>query len=383
MKKVLLMILTATFLVNLAAGKEFSNKSVQEVVKNMTVGWNLGNTLDATDGGASLNSETSWNMPKTTREMIQNLAESGIKTIRIPVSWANHMNKEDYTINPEWTARVKEIVDWAIAEDMYVIINSHHDNGTSATSLGKCCGYYPNSKNYEESERFLTNLWSQICVTFNNDYDEHLIFETMNEPRLRNTADEWWFDSKKTTCRDAADCLNRLNQVCVDTIRKSGGNNAKRFIMIPALQASPDSALSPFFKMPSDTEKGHLILSVHMYSPYSFAMESPGATVYSEAHKAELQNMFNRLNSRFIKAGYPVIVGEYGATNKNNLEDRVKWFNDFLTISRNFGITSCLWDNGIWQVYGKDYSEHFGYFNRSKGIWYFPEIHDAIIESTK
>lgn len=362
--------------------KSFSDVSAKDTVVNMVTGWNLGNTLDATNGGNSLSSETSWQQPLTTQEMIHNLAVSGIKTIRIPVSWANHMNKENYTVDPAWTSRVKQIVDWAIAENMYVIINSHHDNGISATSLSKACGYYPNTKNYEESERYLVNLWSQICLAFNSGYDEHLIFETMNEPRLRNTSDEWWFDSTKTACRDAADALNKLNQVCVDTIRKSGGNNAKRFIMIPALQASPDSALTAFFKMPKDDAAGKLILSVHMYSPYSFAMESPGVKVYTESHKQELATMFSRLNSRFIKAGYPVIVGEYGATNKNNLDDRVKWFSDFISISRSYGITSCLWDNGSWNVTGTDYSEHFGYYNRNEGTWYFPEIIQAILSNS-
>lgn len=363
--------------------KEFSGITVMEAVKDMTAGWNLGNTLDATGSGNSVNSEMSWGQPKTTQKMIKDLAASGIKTIRIPISWANHMDKKDYTVNPAWMTRVKEIVDWAIEEDMYVIINAHHDNGESAAKLNQACGYYPNTTNYAESERFLVNVWTQVSLAFNNGYDEHLVFETMNEPRLKNTANEWWFDANNEKCQDAAESLNKLNQACVDAIRATGGNNQKRFISVPGLQASPDSALAGAFHMPQDDEPGKIILSVHMYTPYSFAMESPGAVHYTAAHKAELTKMFSRLNANFVEKGYPVIVGEYGATNKDNLEDRVNWFTDFITISRQYGMTCCLWDNGVWELNGKDYSEHYGFYNRLEGTWYFPEILDAIISSAK
>lgn len=360
--------------------KDFSAITVKEAVIDMKTGWNLGNTLDAT-GGSTLRSETSWGMPQTTKEMIEGLANSGIKTIRIPVSWAKHMDRSTYTVNQEWMLRVKEIVDWAIDCDMYVIINTHHDNGFSPITLNQCTGYYPSSKHFEESERFLTNVWSQICLAFNNGYDEHLIFETMNEPRLAGTGHEWWFDGSAAECKDAADALNRLNQVVVDTIRASGGNNQKRFISVPGLQASPDSALNPAFVMPTDDEPGKLILSVHIYAPYPFAMQSPGETRYTVSHKANLAQYFKRLNVSFVQKGYPVIIGEYGATNKNNLEDRVAWVTDFITLSRQYGMTSCLWDNGIWELTSDDYNEHFGFYNRTEASWFFPEIHEAIINS--
>ena len=347
----------------------------------MTVGWNLGNTFDAT-GGSGLGSETSWGQPKTTKAMIDGLATSGIKTIRIPVSWARHMDKKTYTIDKDWMMRVKEVVDWAIGNGMYVIINSHHDNGASAKQLAACGGYYPNSTNYEESERYLVNVWTQIGKAFNNGYDEHLIFETMNEPRLAYTTHEWWFDANAAECKDAAQSLNKLNQAALNAIRATGGNNIKRFVMIPALQASPDSAFASAFKMPEDDAPGKLILSVHMYTPYDFAMESPGSTSYTAQHNSTLKYYFSKLNSMFVVKGYPVVVGEYGATNKNNLEDRVEWFTDFLQISRQYGISTCLWDNGNWQVFNNDYNEHYGYYNRSNQTWYFPEILEAMINAT-
>ncbi|MBR1639857.1 MAG: glycoside hydrolase family 5 protein [Treponema sp.] len=359
--------------------KDFKANSAIETVKDMKTGWNLGNTLDAT-GTKRITSETSWGQPKTTKAMIDGLAASGMKTIRIPTSWHNHIIDSNYTIDPKWMARVKEIVDWAIENDMYVILNSHHDNHSSPSAMKKGSGYYPNSTNYEESKAFLENIWSQICLAFNNGYDEHLVFETMNEPRLCGTGHEWWFDPNASECKDAAENLNKLNQVVVNTIRSSGGNNEKRFIACPGLQASPDSALADAFKMPEDIEKGRLIVSVHMYSPYKFAMESPGAKDYTTQMSRENAATFKRLADKFVANGYPVYIGEYGATNKNNLEARTAWFHDFIKFTKAHGIPCILWDNAVWKVSGNDYNEHFGYYDRNNQSWYFPEILDAIME---
>ncbi len=356
--------------------KPFKATNAMDTVVDMTVGWNLGNTLDAPN-------ETAWGQPLTTKEMMDGLVKAGVKTIRIPVSWSTHLIDTNYTINAAWMYRVKEIVDWAIEDGLYVIINSHHDNWGTNKAMPKAKGYYPNSTNYEESARYLTNIWSQICIAFNNGYDEHLIFETMNEPRLRGTPNEWNFMPGITACRDAADTLNKLNQVVVNTVRASGGNNQKRFIMCPGLAASPDSALASAFVMPEDDEAGKLILSVHMYTPYRFAMESPGETKFTAGHKGELRSIFNRLKSKFIDQGYPVVIGEMGATNKNNLEDRVAWADFFVTESRKLGMTSVLWDNGSWQVKGTDYSEKYGYYSRRTQIWFFPEFIQAMVNAAK
>lgn len=362
--------------------KTFGNVTVIDTVKDMKTGWNLGNTLDAT-GKKDLSSETSWSQPKTTKEMIDGLAKSGMKTIRIPTSWANHIIDDKYTIDPNWMARVKEIVDWAIADDMYVILNTHHDNYSKNSKMAYGNGYYPSTENYDESVKYLTNVWAQISLAFNNGYDQHLIFETLNEPRPCGTNEEWWYNKNSKISQDAADCINKFNQEILNTIRASGGNNNKRFVSCPGIAASPDSALAEQFKMPVDNAKGKLIVSVHMYSPYNFAMESPGLKSFTPMMGSELAKMFKRLNEKFIVNGYPVIIGEYGATNKNNLEARVSWFHYFLKYSRMYGMTSCLWDNGVWYLNSNDYSEHFGYYNRKKQEWYFPEILKAIQEETK
>ena len=369
----------------------FGKVSGFELTKNMTIGWNLGNTLEAT-GTSGMASETSWSQPHTEKAMIDGLAATGIKTIRIPVSWHNHItDKQTYTIDTEWMKRVKTVVDWAIEDGMYVIINAHHDNNDNPSKMKRATGYYPNNDNLVESQRFLYNVWGQIASAFNEGYDEHLIFETMNEPRPAGTNCEWWY-SGDARCIEAAKCLNIMNQTALDAIRASGGNNASRFVMCPALQASENAATTSAFKMPEDIEQNkgtnRLILSVHAYTPYSFAMESPGETVFTDAHKAELNTMFSKLKKKFIDNGYPVVIGEYGATNKDNLKDRLAWFDFYISTAKSYGIPCLLWDNGVWQTRttgdGKpDYSEGYGYYNRTAQKWYFPEITETMIKASK
>lgn len=358
--------------------KAFSDVTAIDQVYNMKTGWNLGNTLDAINA-KNLGSETSWGQPKTTKEMIDGLAASGIKTIRIPTSWSNHIIDTNYTIDPKWTARVKEIVDWAIEDGMYVILNSHHDNWAIPAQMQPGKGYYPNQDNLELSKDYLRNVWTQIGLAFNDGYDEHLVFETMNEPRQRGTDHEWWTDQNCSTCTEAIKCLNEMNQVALDAIRATGGNNAKRFVMIPGLRAAFDSIMNPLFVLPTDVEEGRLIMSIHMYDPYNFAMGVPGDIQLTQKHLYGLKSTFDQLNTKYIKNGIPVVVGEYGATNKDNLEDRVAWFKFFINYSRKYGICSVLWDNGAYSP-SRTEGEKFGFYNRKAASWYFPEIIDVINE---
>ena len=365
--------------------KTFNESRAIELVRDMKNGWNLGNTFDATGGGNSLKSETSWGQPKTTKEMIDGIAAAGFKTIRIPVSWYQHISDSKYTIYPAWMSRVKEVVDWAIADGLYVVINIHHDNYGKDAKMPALAGFYPTDENFENSADFVCNIWAQISLAFNNGYDEHLIFETLNEPRLAGTGEEWWYNPLSPKSQKAMNNLNKLNQAILDVIRDSGGNNKKRLVAFPSLQASPEAALAETFKMPQDYDgsKERLIVSVHMYTPYSFAGESPGIREYSDNVKKEFTSMFKKLDEHFIKNGYAVYIGEYGATNKNNLEDRIAWFRDFVREAGVYGMPCFLWDNGYWRVEEEKYAEHFGFYNRNAQTWYFPEILEAIISESK
>lgn len=368
--------------------------SAAQIVEKMKFGWNLGNTFDATAGGDTTNgwagankslgikTETNWGMPKTTQEMIKGLKESGISTIRIPISWHDHIDK-NYNIDPEWMARVKTVVDWAMDEELYVIINIHHDN-VAAKSLkdNSRKGFCPALKCREESKRYISKIWQQVTATFNEGYDKHLIFEVMNEPRLPGDPHEWNWVSSCKTCNDAMDCINEYNQLCVDTIRASGGNNAERLLMIPSYVASPGAACSSKFKMPEDPANC-LALSVHMYTPYDFAMKDKGGDrTFMQKHKNDLDYWFKELNAKFVQKGIPVIIGEMGATNKDNLEEREKWFTYFCTKAKSYSMAAILWDNGIWKVpASKSYSELYGFYNRKNQTWYFPTLIEAAVKA--
>lgn len=349
-----------------------------EITYDMKTGWNMGNTLDAT--GMGLSSETYWGQPKTTKEMIDGLAKSGFKVIRIPTTWHNHIIDLNYTIDPLWMARVKEIVDWAIGNDMYVVLNTHHDNHSSGAVMLYKQGYYPTLAAEEESLSFLTNVWKQIALAFNNGYDEHLVFETMNEPRLCGTQHEWNYSSTNTFTTEAQNEINKFNQEILNVIRASGGNNAKRLVMVPGYACATAPVLSNEFVLPEDPAN-MVGVTVHMYTPYVFAMDPKGTSTYTPRMATELQTTFKQLENKFVKNGIPVYIGEYGATNKENDADRIQWFNTFIRQTRKMGIPCMLWDNQAYKIDANGYSEKYGYYNRYNQTWFVPEITKTIMDA--
>ena len=181
--------------------------------RTLKAGWNLGNTFDAQDEGkgvASRDYETYWSGAKTSKELIHALKEAGFNLIRIPVSWHNHVSGEDYTVDEAWMKRIRQVAQWVADEDMYFIINIHHDNSKKYL--------YPDSDHYEQSEKYVAAIWSQVADAF-ADFDDHCIFESMNEPRLVGSNYEWWLNTNAAECVDAAGCINRLNQKFVETVR--------------------------------------------------------------------------------------------------------------------------------------------------------------------
>ena len=352
------------------SGDTLKNADTEAILEDMGLGWNLGNSLDAT-GGSGLDTETSWSNPKTTQALIDKVKSLGFNTVRVPVSWGKHVSGDNYTIDSAWLARVKEVVDYCYKNDMYVILNIHHDTKSSASASG--AGYYPRSSAYSSSEKFVTSVWSQMAEYF-KDYDYHLIFETLNEPRLIGTGYEWWFNkwSIPSEVKDAIDCINRLNQKAVDTIRDTGSNNRGRLIMCPGYDASIDGATVSGFKLPTDISgnKNRIALSVHAYSPYNFAMNvgSGSTSTYTSSIKNELQGLFSTLKSNFRDKGIPVVIGEFGSTDKNNTAERVKWATDYTALAKKNNIPCVLWDNNAFAVYNGNNivlnSEYHGYINR-------------------
>ena len=338
----------------------------------MGTGWNLGNTFDATGAVEDeMTLETYWCGVETTEGMIDLLAKTGFRTLRLPVSWHDHVSGEDFTISAAWLDRVQQVADWALARGMVVILNTHHDVDPAY--------YYPDEAHYASSERYITAIWRQLAERF-RDYDEHLIFESMNEPRLKDTKHEWWFNQASAECVEAAECINRLNQAFVDTVRESGGANATRYLMVPAYDASPDTASGSFFHLPEDKADNRLIVSVHAYTPYNFALDAGGVdqfSVSSTRSTGDIDKFMNALYNKYIAQGVPVVIGEYGARLKGmNLQDRVNFAAYYVASATARGIPCCWWDNNAFGGSG----ENFGLLRRAKENWLFPDIVLAILQ---
>ena len=265
--------------------------------------------------------------------------------------------------------RVKEVVDWCRACDLYVIVNTHHDNDEK--------WYYPDSAHLEQSKTYLTAVWTQIAEAF-KDYDEHLILESMNEPRLVGTNYEWWIDKNNEQCKDAVSCINTLNQIFVDTVRASGGNNANRWLLCPGYAASADGALNDGFTLPGDPAN-RIIVSVHAYTPYNFALNAAGTGDFSctdQMDQRSVTDFMDSLYSKFIYNGTPVLIGEFGARDKSNLEARVQFSAYYVAAARARGISCCWWDNNAFSGSG----ENFGLLKRQDNVFMYPAIVQAMVK---
>lgn len=366
--------------------KEIPDNEALKFVADMKTGWNLGNTLEAYNGNSNpekeLASEEAWGNPLTTQAMIDEVQKAGFQTIRIPITWRGHVTiseNGEITVSQAWLDRVKEVVDYAYNNGMYVIINTHHD---IALEDGYYAGYYPSSEKYEWSEKYLTTIWTAMAETF-RDYDEHLIMESMNEPRLVETTYEWYFQAGTAECKDAAESINRLNQKFVDTVRATGGNNAERYLMLPGYDASLDGAATELYQLPSDSADNKLIVSVHAYTPYNFALQAPGESgstdvfsIDSSSSTADIDYLMKKLYDKYVSNGIPVVIGEYGAREKNaNLQDRLDYYVYYVSSARASGITCCVWDNNAFSGTG----ENFGLLRRRVCSWLYPEIVEAIM----
>ena len=348
-------------------------------VKEMKIGVSLGNTFDAyKDTGLSneMDTETAWVSIKTSKSMIQAFHKAGFETIRIPVSWHNHVD-EDYNISEQWAARVNEVVDWAIEDGMHVILNIHHDNHEEAN------GFYPDKAHLEQSRKYVKKIWEQLAERY-KDYDDKLIFESLNEPRLVGNQYEWWFPAGNEEVKEATECINELNQLFVDTVRASGGNNATRYLMCPGYDASPDGALHSDYKVPTDTPemegKHHIMVSVHAYTPYTFALDLNGTSYFSaekESSTKDIDSFMDRLYNRFVVKEIPVVIGEFGALDKKgNLQERVDYSAYYIAAAKARGMTALWWDNNAFSGNG----ENFGLLYRMGGYFVYQDIVDALMK---
>lgn len=315
-----------------SAEADFS-QNAWDIVEDIVFGWNLGNSLDAYDGTemtiGDLSSETCWGNPVTTPELVALVKSTGVNAIRVPVTWYNHMDPETLQIDEAWMKRVEEVVNYVLDADLYCILNVHHDKGEKGWLNADLNGY-------EEDERIFIAIWQQIAARFEK-YDGKLLFEGYNE--ILNNQKNWV--SPNQACLDAA---NKLNQAFVDTVRASGCNNSRRVLVINTYAAQPNSLITKGLVVPQDALPDRIIVEAHVYQPYEFTSEFyPQVKTWS---KATLDTALNNLYKDFVQQGYPVIIGEFGLVDKDNMAQRYSWIQHLMDVCTKRGIKCFWWDNG-------------------------------------
>lgn len=346
--------------VTLAAGviliHEYHKSEGIRFVSNMGVGWNLGNTLDS-HGKDRMDAdpavyETYWGNPVTTKGHIEDIKAAGFKTIRIPVTWYDHMD-ENGNIDKEWLARVSQVVDMVLQEDMYAIIDLHHEDWLVPT--------YENSEN---ATFLLAAVWTQIADNF-KDYDQRLLFEGFNEVRLIGTDDEW---NAGTT--EARKIVNLYNQVFVETVRNTGGLNKNRYLMVAPYCHSAEREALEEFVIPEDN---HLIVSIHEYVPYKFTMKEDGNSDWNPNNvqdTEEIDEVMSNLSEFFTSRNIPVIISEFAAADRGNTQARTAWAQYYVNSAKDKDIMCIWWDEGS----KKGETKRFQLYDRRERKWIFPEI---------
>lgn len=341
--------------------KDMENMKAADIVSQMKLGISIGNSLDSTNSGIiridqPWKWETAWGNPKITKELVDALVDAGFNTIRIPVSWTDHLAPEpDYLIVESWMDRVQEVVDYAYDRGVYVILNLHHEDWN-----------YPYYDNQEKACEIMEAVWIQIAERF-KDYDERLIFEGQNEPRKVGTSLEW-----NGGDQEGWDVVNATNKAFIKTIRNSGGSNPYRILMIPDYAANSTIALE-HLEVPEDDER--IVVSVHAYTPYNFALNANGTAEWNNDTQ-DIDTLMSKLKTLFTDKGIPVIIGEFGAVNKDNAEERAQWLKYYMSAAKEIGVPCFWWDNGSFKSNG----ENLGFIDRLTNEIICPELLEAMKE---
>ena len=326
-----------------AAYADTSFESAATAVDGMKLGWNLGNTLDSygewielyTDGSTD-KYETAWGNPVATQSLIAAVKSEGYGAVRVPVTWAQHIDSNG-SIDEDWLDRVQEVVDYVVSQGLYCVLNVHHDGGTDGwiEASAEC---------YEENKGKFAGLWKNIAVRFRN-YGEKLIFESFNE--VLDKDDSW----TQSSYDEAYEAINSFNQLFVDTVRATGGNNAVRNLMVQTYSGAASTKTLNAFVLPSDSTSGHLIVQVHNYDPQGFTSSTATWTTMTDAwgsdsEKEYMDDLFQTLGNFSKKIGAPVVLGEFGAEYKYNDAERAEYAGYVIGAAAEQGIACFWWDVG-------------------------------------
>lgn len=337
-----------------------------QLSKLMGAGWNLGNSLEATGG------ETAWGNPATTQAMINAVKAAGFKSIRIPVSWTQYADA-NYNISATWMARVTEVVGYAHAAGLYAIINIHWDGGWMQ----------PTYADQSAANARLVKLWTQIATNF-KDNDDTLLFAGTNEVMVDG--------NYGTPTVEYYTVQNGFNQIFVNTVRATGGNNAVRHLIVQGYNTNIDYTVS-YATLPSDTAANRLMMEVHYYDPYNFTINDKSniwqwganaadpAVTETWANEAYVDAQFQKMKTRFVDQGVPVILGEFGVIARPQFAGsenyRVDWNRYVAHAAFTRGAVPIYWDNGATGA------NSMGLFNRSTGAQVYSAIISAIVNATQ
>lgn len=331
-----------------------------EIAAQMKLGWNIGNTLEAYNNDTP--SETAWGNPKVTQQLISAVKSAGFNSVRIPCAWNGYIvDQNTYRISESWLARVKEVVDYCISEDMYVMINIHWDGG-----------WLENHVAYDTQEGILKKeaaIWNQIAIYF-RDYNDHLLFAGNNEVH----------DGYGTPTDENLAVQASYNQTFVDAVRATKGNNLGRCLIVQSYNTNVDLAVQ-HLTMPNDVAANRLMAEVHYYDPWDFCGDSPTikywgtkyasyGTLSSYGQEDYLAQKMASLKTAFVDKGIPVILGEFNAFLQTNLTGEEKTKHE---TCRNYYLQTVVSEankNGVIPFYWDAGGKGSALFNRSTGAIY-------------
>ena len=348
--------------------------SASEIANQITIGWNIGNTLEAIGG------ETYWGNPMVTEDLIQAVKASGFNAIRIPCSWSQYADSATGKINTVWLERVKQVIQYCTSNDLYVILNIHWDNG-----------WLENNCNADKQQTVIPRqraYWEQIATYFRN-FDEHLLFASANEPNVKDASE--------------MAVLLSYHQTFINTVRSTGGKNAYRILIVQGPNTDIETTCNLMRKMPTDSIANRLMAEVHFYTPFNFTCmtndESWGKQFYywgnnnhsttdvthnpTWGEEETIDYLFELIHSNFITKGIPVIIGEYGAIRRTTLTgdnlqlhtDSRNYYLNFVTAkAKEYGLKPFYWDSG-----GNN-NLSFGLFNRHTNSIFDQQAINAIMQ---
>lgn len=333
--------------VSFAAENTEEKIDIQKYAEAMQPGWNLGNTFDSVG-----KDETAWGNPTVTKEFIEQLAEQGYKSIRIPVTFDQRMAEgPSYTIDADFLSRLDQVIKWSLDQNLYVMINIHHDSWIWLESGMQ--------ENHDASLARYSAIWTQLATHY-KDQSTKLMFESINEPRF------WGTDEEKQGY------LDELNSSFYDIVRKSGGKNDIRPIVLPTLDTgSEQHKLDALYNFIDKLDDPNIISTVHYYGFWPFSVNIAGFTTFNEETQKDIITTFDRVHDKFTKNGIPVVIGEFGLlgfdTDLNTIQqgEKLKFFEFMIHYANEKDLTHMLWDNG----------QHF---SRTTFKWSNPELYEMM-----